>query len=136
MQQAIGIGLSDTGRTLSKGGARVTWFGMDTWLVSGTRVDADLQGLAAVSDQSDGWVAVTIDGTHAAEVLARVTPLDLRAQAFPQGSAARTEVQHMSVGLVRIAETRFLILGFRSMARTLWHDLATAVQGVAARRGG
>jgi sarcosine oxidase subunit gamma len=40
----------------------------------------------------------------------------------------------MSVSVTRTAETRFQIMAFRSMARTLAHELEQAMAMVAARR--
>ncbi|KNG92648.1 sarcosine oxidase subunit gamma [Pseudaestuariivita atlantica] len=133
---ALGAELPAPGRSVQDGDRRITWFGKEAWLVSGAAVEADLSGLAAVTDQSDGWVAATLDGPAAREVLARLTPLDLRPTAFPVGAAARSELGHMPAAFIRTGEDRFAVMTFRSMAGTFWHELADAVRGVAARRGG
>lgn len=88
---------------------------------------------AAITDQSDGWVWVTLTGLDAVAVLARLCPLDLRRQAFPVGTSARSLLQHLSVLIIRDAPDRFRIAAFRSMAQTLTHEVEAAMQAVAAR---
>ncbi len=74
-----------------------------------------------------------LEGERAAEVLARVTPIDRRPEVFKRGHTARTELQHMMASITKTADDTFLILVFRSFADTLLHDLRTAMEGVAAR---
>lgn len=93
----------------------------------------DLGESAAVTDQSDGWAWVTLSGPDAVAVLARLCPLDLRPATFAIGSSARTVLQHLSVLLMR-TEQGFVIAAYRSMARTLVHEVEAAMQAVAARR--
>ncbi len=90
---------------------------------------------AALTDQSDAWAMVRLEGAAAEDVLARLVPVDLRQSVFKRGHTARTMLQHMAVSITRISGEAFLILAFRSMAGTLVHDLETAMKGVAARRG-
>ena len=40
----------------------------------------------------------------------------------------------MQAAITRLADDAFLIMGFRSMARTMVHDLKIAMEGVEARR--
>ncbi len=89
---------------------------------------------AAITDQSDGWAWVTLSGPDAGTVLARLCPLDLRPAAFPAGTSARTMLQHLSVLMIRDGADRFRIAAYRSMARTLVHEIEAAMQAVAARR--
>ena len=67
----------------------------------------------------------------AVEALARHVPIDLRLSAFPLGAAARTPLYHMSMVLLRTAPDAFLILCFRSMAKTGWHEIETALRSLA-----
>ena len=88
---------------------------------------------AALVDQSDAWTVVALDGEAAREVLARLTPLDLRDSAFPENRTARTLVGHMTVSLTRVAPYRYEIMVFRSMTATLLHELHRAMTHFAAR---
>lgn len=107
----------------------VTWFGHGTWLVAG---DVAPEG-AALTDQSDAWAAVQVEGRGAEEVLARVVPVDLRAVVFKKNHVAKTMLGHLSVTIVRTGAHAFEIIVMRSMAKTLVHDLDVAMRSLAAR---
>ena len=118
--------------TLSeKAGVRLVWTGRDQAFLIGTEAP-EFGGSAAVTDQSGGWAALRITGDKAAEVLMRHVPVDLRASALPPGRAIRAPLGHMSAILIR-DEDGFLVLVFRSMVRTAWHEIETAMRTVAAR---
>jgi sarcosine oxidase subunit gamma len=74
-----------------------------------------------------------LSGAGAEEVLARLCPVDLRQAHFDIGSALRTELKHMMASICRLDKDCFQIMVFRSMARTLHHDLKTAMEARAAR---
>ncbi len=135
LKAAHGMALPGAGRANGKEGARAIWFGHRMALLAGPLPDRKLGQHAALSDQTDAWVSVRLDGADATAVLARLTPLDLRIESFKRGHTARTELQHMAVSITRLSETGFLILAFRSMAETFRHDLEEAMRGVAARHG-
>lgn len=130
LKDQIGIGLPAIGRAISNRRARLQWFGHGTWLVTAA---ARLDGMAAVTDQSDAWAILRIEGAAVEHVLARLVPLDLRAGSFKSGHTARTMLGHMSVAITRVGEQAFEVMAMRSMAGTLVHELETAMQGVAAR---
>ena len=88
---------------------------------------------AAVADQSDGWTVVALDGATSRDVLARLTPLDLRDSAFRQNATARTLLGHMTASITRTGPYRFELMVFRSMTHTLLHELTRAMTQVAAR---
>jgi heterotetrameric sarcosine oxidase gamma subunit len=91
----------------------------------------DLAGLAAVTDQSGGWAALSLSGPMAADALMRLVPLDLGRMG--PGQAARAPLGHMQMVLMG-QEGGFLILVFRSMARTAWHEIEVAMKALAARK--
>lgn len=108
----------------------VSWFGHGVWLVAGA---VALDGLAAVTDQSDAWALVQITGPRVEDVLARLVPVDLRNTTFKKNHVTKTMLGHMSVTITRIGPQTFEIMAMRSMSATLVHDLAVAMRGVAAR---
>jgi sarcosine oxidase subunit gamma len=109
---------------------RVTWFGHGVWMVTG---DVSLDGLAAVTDQTDAWAIMRIDGQGVEDVLARLVPVDLRPSKFKESHVAKTMLGHMSVTITRIGPQVFEVMVMRSMAQTLTHELSVAMRGVAAR---
>ncbi|WP_127104033.1 sarcosine oxidase subunit gamma [Pararhodobacter zhoushanensis] len=120
------------GEVVSNGSIRLVWAGREMAFLLGAPAP-DLTGLAAVTDQSDGWVWVSLEGDDAAAVLARLSPLDLRPASFAPGTAARSTLNHLPALIIRTSETRFELASFRSMAGTLKEELHHAMQAVAAR---
>ena len=108
------------------------WTGPDQAFLIGAEAP-DLTGLAAVTDQSGGWAALTLEGPGAEAALMRLYPLDLRARSFPQTHAARAPLGHLQSILLRTGPETFLILIFRSMARTAWAEIAEVMHKLQAR---
>lgn len=130
-----GQGLPEQGRAVSVPGVSVIWFAWGQWLVAGhdpAALTNALQGSAAVTDQSDGWAVLSLAGRDAADVLARLCPLD--AETIPVGTAARTELAHMMALVVR-SDGGWTILVMRSFARSAVHHIAEAMCSVAAQEG-
>lgn len=133
LEAAHGLGWPQAGETTQSGDAWLIWFGRKQAVLVGAAASAKLAAHAALTDQSDAWSCVLLEGAGARDVLARLTPLDMRDVAFPVGATARTEVFHMACSITRIEAQSWQIMGFRSMAKTLVHDLQVAMEGVAAR---
>ena len=111
------------------GDIRIVWTGPEQALVLGARVAPEG---AAVTDQSDAWAVMRLEGQGAEAVLARLVPVDVRRDRFPEGQAARTMLHHMTCTLMRVGEDSFDIMVYRSMAATAVHDLEAAMRSVAA----
>jgi sarcosine oxidase subunit gamma len=108
------------------------WTGPDQCFLIGAPAP-EVTGLAATTDQSGGWAALSLEGPGAEAALMRLYPLDLRAKSSPQGHAARAPLGHMQSVLLRTGPDTFLILVFRSMARTAWAEIAEALHHLQAR---
>ena len=133
LQKAHGVALPSVNRVEINGEASLLWFGRGQFLLRGAAPDADLSDLAAVTDQSDAWAVVRLSGAKAADVLARLVPVDMRLSAFPEKSTVRTDLMHMMASITRLGPDSFQIMVFRSMAQTLVHDLKGAMEAVGAR---
>ena len=129
----LGLAFPAPNRFAEKKGARIVWTGRDQAFLMGVEPPA-LEG-AAVTDQSDGWSVLALGGPGHVDVLARLVPMDLRLSRFPVGRVARSQVNHMNAVILRTGDYAVEIMVFRSMARTAWHDLETAMHMVAARAG-
>jgi sarcosine oxidase subunit gamma len=130
----LGLTFPAAGRSQTAGAARILWTGRDQAFLAGIAAPATLSPHAAVTDQTDGWATLSLTGTGAAEVLARLVPLDLRPAAFAPGSVARSALMHCPL-IVLAGDEGFALMTFRSMARTAWHEIATALRQRAARIG-
>ncbi|MEM7750433.1 MAG: sarcosine oxidase subunit gamma, partial [Pseudomonadota bacterium] len=131
----IDAGLADIGRSQA---ARVwsTWMGRNLWFIWGADpadLTTRLNGAAAVTEQTDGWVIFDLTGADAVGVLARLTPLDLHPDTFPPGTSARTDLAHMAASVTALGEG-FRIMAMRSFAGTLMHDLEAAMRSIAGQR--
>ena len=133
LKEAHGMAAPAPNRATGKEGARAIWFGNDMMLLQGPVADGELAKHAALTDQTHGWATVRLEGADAAQVLARLTPIDLRDRHFKRGHTARTELAHMMASITRIGPQSFQIMVFRGFAETLVHDLKTAMRSVAAR---
>lgn len=133
LQQAHGMPFPAPG-TLHEGqGTRIAWSGLDqAFLIGGVPAPA-LADDAALTDQSDGWAQLILEGPAARAVLARLVPIDLAPAACPPGSARRTLLGHMHALILYDGGDRFEMLVFRSMAETAIHEVARALTAVAAR---
>lgn len=133
LKSAHGMAWPAVGRATGKAGARAVWFGRAHVLLMGPEPDPSLAASMALTDQSDAWAVVRLEGAGAEEVLARLVPVDLRRASFKRGHTVRTELMHMAASITRVGDMAFQVMVFRSMARTLVHDLKTAMEAVAAR---
>lgn len=133
LKSAHGVDLPGPNATQTNGDVTVIWFGHAHVLLMGVSPDAGLAAHAAVTDQSDAWTIVRLEGAGSRDVLARLTTLDLRDSAFAVGQTARAELMHMQSSISRIGDDAWQIMVFRSMAKTLVHDLTEAMASVANR---
>lgn len=132
-----GGGLPAAGGVVALTGGRLIWSGIGQWFLRGEEAgSADLRSrlaeVAAVTDQGDAWCGLALTGAGAAEVLARLIPIDLHPAALPPGRVARTALRHMICVLIAV-EDGFEILAPRSFTRTAVHELTHAMRAVAAR---
>jgi len=132
----LGLRMPNPGESLSRGGLSIHWAGRLTAFMMGGVAPEGLRACAAVTDQSDGWAGLRLEGADSAAVLARLVPLDLRPGSFAPGQAARAPLNHMQALIVRVGTEAFDIHVFRSMAGTAVHELADAMRGVGARQLG
>lgn len=114
---------------LADGAARLVWAGRgQAFLIGGPANKwADT---AALSDQSDAWACLSITGAGAVDVLARLVPIDLRALGI--GGCARSCLGHMAAIFIAVSGG-FEVMVPRSMAKTAWHEIESAMRMRAAR---
>lgn len=136
LKAAHGMALPGDGRTSGRAALRAVWTGRGQYFLIGeAAADASLAAVASLSDQRDGWALLTLEGDAAADVLARICPLDLRAGSFRRGDTARTEVAHMMAVVTR--STRgFEIMVMRSFTRTAVAQITGAMRSLAAQGAG
>lgn len=140
VKKRIGVGLPKACRYADGEEGRVVWAGYQQWIVAGSsglagELQALLTGKAAVTDQSDGWSLVALIGQGSRDVMARLCPLDISGEEFPEGAAALTEVAHL-MALVTAIPGGFGIMVMRSFTATALHHIRQAMASVAAQQQG
>ncbi len=135
LKAVVKLALPTVGKVTSKKHVRAMWAGQGQWFVVG---DIALEILAeamdtkaAVTDQSDAWVVLTLVGSDASEVMSRLCSLDM--DALEQGQTARAEFAHMMSCITPIPEG-FEIMIMRSFAKTAIHHTREAMSKLAALR--
>ena len=132
LKKSHGLALPHYGRATGREGSRALWFGRQTLLV-GPKCDEKLTKFAMLTDQSDAWVVLRMSGDLMEAVLMRLSPVDVRLKTFKTGSVVRTSLIHVNVTMHRIGANTIDVYGFRSMAKTLCHELTQALSAAAAR---
>lgn len=120
--QALLGGFPKPGEVLSLPGVLLVWAGRDLAFAFGAELPDGLAAYCAMSDQSDGWCGLELQGPQASEYLARHVPFDLRAMPVP--GAARTVLKHVPVLIVRKQDGAFELWVWRSMAHSALNALA------------
>lgn len=123
-----GLDLPMKPRVVQSGTHAFVWAGPGQWLLVAEQAEslAELQELAAVSNQSDGRAALRLSGLHVCDMLAKGCMIDLHPSAFPSGATAMTSIAHIGVHLWRLdlqppdGGAAFDILIARSMAGSFW----------------
>lgn len=133
LKTAHGAALPGAGRSTGKEGARIVWTGREQYfLLADTPADASLAEFASITDQSDGWAVLRLEGDSASDVMARLCPIDLRESQFKRGHTARTEVAHMMAVVTRLSKG-YEIMVMRSFAQTLLGRVKETMTMVAAQ---
>lgn len=127
------VGLPGAGHWAALDGCTALWTGPDQWMVEGPgQAETDFAAsLAArmpgarVTEQTDGWVLLTLTGA-VARVLERT--VNLGPEALAPGRGTRSAIEHMAVLLIRRDADTLAIWGMRSAADSLWHALETVLR--------
>lgn len=87
--------------------------------------------LAAVTDQSDAWIAFWFSGARTRDVMERLCGLDLHPDEFPLGACARAPIEGMAaiIACVDAAAPRLLVMTQRSSARSFADHVRHAAAG-------
>jgi sarcosine oxidase subunit gamma len=85
------------------------------------RLSKALDGIAAITEQSDLWTLFALSGEHVRDTLARVVPIDLDPAKFRVGDLALTRGGHLDVRLWRLGDESYEIAVARSYKEDLRH---------------
>lgn len=134
--KALGIALPDGPRRSGDAPLSAIGTGPDAWFLVREAAGDDwanelagaLEGLAAVFDQSSGYVVLRLSGPGARRVLQAGMPIDLAPESFGPTDAASTSIAHIAVLVWRSGDDDSFDLAFyRSYRESLEHWLSAAV---------
>ncbi|HZX85324.1 MAG TPA: sarcosine oxidase subunit gamma family protein [Reyranella sp.] len=134
IRQAFGVDLVDGPRAVTAGGTTFIGTAPGRWLAT-SETDSDLadtlkgslNGVAAVTEQSDGYVVIDISGPQAREMWAKNVAIDLDPSVFKPGDAAATVVSYVGVTFWQLdASPSYRVLVARSYAGALLRILVSA----------
>lgn len=138
---AAALGLeAQSGPTVTTAGARkLIGTGPGVWLlmeeVTGpgwaAEVAQRLHGLALVTDQTSGYALLEVAGPSARALLQSGLAIDMHPEAFPEGSAATSVIEHIGVILWCVGPETFHLATFRSYATDFHRWLAEATKTTA-----
>ena len=133
LRATLDLDLPAPGSLTRAGAARLIWTGLGQWFLAGAKPPA-LNGLAALTDQSGGWVAMEITGAGAASVMARLGPLDYATMSA--GHVARSELAHMmSIQIARADGFELWVMrSFACTALSHIHDAAASEAAIRSLR--
>jgi len=123
--------LPSPGRSVEFGeGQYLLWSGVGQLLsyseddpIGETRMARQIAQAGYVTDLSDGWIAVELEGPDALERLDLITMPDLAEGRFDVGEITSTVVNHVRVLIWRRSPTRLVLLSPASSARSLLNRL-------------
>lgn len=131
----FGIEPPDAPRTVPGAKLDLLWAGPSQWLAVSVRpgmpaeLAADLQGIAAVSDQTDARAVLRLRGPRVRDVLAKGCPVDLHPRAFRRGDTFITAIGGVGVQVWWTDVDDALHLAVpRSMAGSFWSWLLPSAQ--------
>ncbi|CAN0584236.1 unnamed protein product, partial [Ectocarpus sp. 12 AP-2014] len=127
----FGLALPGPGEAAAGQSVRCFWAAPGQWMIEGQgRADEDFAAAVAaeapgcsVTEQTDGWVIIDIEGPAKALETLRERLINLPASALAPGKATRTLMHHMSVFVIRRSDDRLTVMGMRMLAGSLWHTL-------------
>jgi sarcosine oxidase subunit gamma len=99
-------------------------------LTPAASAESKLSGKAYVTDQSDSWAILSLNGSGVTRALERICPLDLKSQALQPGSAARTQMEHLGVTILRISQEEWWLLSARSSAKSFLHAITQSARNI------
>jgi sarcosine oxidase subunit gamma len=120
-EQAVASALA----SLAAGSVRAV--GPGEWLAASgdPAQDPEIDG-AMVVDQSHGRVLFRLRGPDSIRLLMKGVAVDIAGNGFAIGMSASMAFGHLTINLARIGEQAFEIIGMRSFAESLYHDLKLA----------
>lgn len=138
VKKACGQDVPQAGTAHISGEAGVAWMSPDELLIlcphTGVgaklaQITTDLKSVHHLAvNVSAARASFKVEGAQAREVLAKLCPVDMSAQAFGPGSFRRTRMAQVPAAMWYLSDAAFQVICFRSQARYVFDLLSTAAQ--------
>lgn len=133
--KALGLALQDRPGRVGDGRLAAIGTGPGVWLLIAEDAPDDwaealavkLKGLAAVFDQSSGYIVLRVTGRDARRALQSGVSIDLDPSEFKVNSAASTSIAHIGVLLWQVQDDGYDLAFYRSYRGSLEHWLADTI---------
>ncbi len=143
LESKVGLSIPKTGeRSLFKDSTLLGLQADQYFLVSEGRRDTPaatlktlLGNAAYLSDQTDSWVVLDIQGPDSHAALERICPIDLSADVFLENHVARTSMEHLNV-IVHRLDNGFRLYSARSSANSFLHAVTESIKNVSSTIAG
>jgi len=137
LENKVGLSIPDTGhRSIGTNTTLLALQADQYFLISDGHRDAPAAALktllgdaAYLSDQTDSWVVLDIQGPESHLALERICPIDISADVFQSHHVARTSMEHLNVIVHRI-DNGFRLLSARSSANSFLHAITESLHNV------
>lgn len=138
VKSAWGLDIPSPGMSVEASGVRIIWSSPDQLLAIFPHATPDamphVKGLlgdtAYLTDQTDNWCALSIEGSLARAALERICPLDIHPDAFAVDASARTVMEHLGVFITRTGDDAYLLLSGSSSAGSFLHAVELSLNNV------
>jgi heterotetrameric sarcosine oxidase gamma subunit len=138
LNTTLGITLPETfAITIASDGIAYSRAAHDQWFATApegtglmSRLEASCMKLAALTNQTDSRVTLSLKGIGARAITSKLVPIDLHPNCFGPSHTALTLAGHIPIILTcSDTETAYDFTVFRSFAQSLHHDILVAMNG-------
>jgi heterotetrameric sarcosine oxidase gamma subunit len=127
----LGLELADEPKRVTADETAALGIGPGRWLFitnAASKVTTAFDGLASISNHTDGYALFGIAGPKARNTLAKGVPVDLHPAIFDENSVAVTVVSHIGALVWKNTADEFVVAVFRSYAGSFWDWLAESAE--------
>ena len=134
----FGLSRPKAGQFIEAGGYRLCGLAQDQFFMMAldpqaaneSALKTKLGDAAYVTDQSDSWVTLQLNGELAFSAMERICPINLSPETFPSGSLARTSMEHLSAIIMAEDDGGFTLISPISSAESFWHAVECSLVNV------
>jgi hypothetical protein len=127
LKNQFNLPLPDSNQKVSNRNIKIIWAGLDQWLItncSGQSLQTLLFQDAAITEQTDGWVRLSLNDTKTCEVMARLCPVEPIL-----AGVIKTQIAGM-MAIVSFDKSGIEMFFMRSMIQTAIREIELAMKSV------